>query len=88
LKVPLAALRFRPANGRPAGHPEDGAAKEQAVWIQGPSGTLRPVQVVTGAISADQVALKDGGLADGDRVVVGQAETVEPPRFLGIRLGL
>jgi len=88
LKVPLAALRFRPSSGRPAGRPEDGAAKEQAVWIQGPSGTLRPVPVVTGAISADQVALKDGGLAEGDRVVVGQAETVEPPRFLGIRLGL
>lgn len=84
LKVPLAALRFRPA-GAPGG---DGSAKEQAVWVQDPAGGLRPVPIVTGAVSADQVALKDGGLSEGDRVVVGQADTVEAPRFLGIRLGL
>lgn len=89
LKVPLAALRFRPARGaREEGQPEEGRAREQAVWVQGPAGTLRPVPVVTGAISADQVALKDGGLSEGDRVVIGQADPVEVPRFLGIRLGL
>jgi len=88
LKVPLAALRFRPAGTTRTGTAQAGAAApDQAVWVQDAGGALRPVPVTTGASSADQVALRDGALSEGDRVVVGQAEAAEPPRLLGIRLG-
>ncbi len=86
LKLPLAALRFRPARAVP----ERGEAgvREQAVWVQDQAGALRPVAVTTGVSSADQVVLRGGALQEGDRVVVGQADASEPARFLGIRLGL
>ncbi|WP_245447029.1 efflux RND transporter periplasmic adaptor subunit [Methylobacterium sp. 17Sr1-1] len=87
LKLPLAALRFRPARAVPEGRTEPGT-REQAVWVQDPAGALRPVAVTTGASSADQVVLRGGALQEGDRVVVGQADASEPARFLGIRLGL
>lgn len=87
LKAPLAALRFKPAGAvsARAGGPGVG---EQAVWVEDADGALRPVAVTTGASSADQVALRGGAIVEGDRVAVGQAETAEPARFLGIRLGL
>lgn len=90
LKVPLAALRFRPAKAaRTVTAPAtEAAAPEQAVWMQDAAGALRAVPVTTGASGADQVALREGALSEGDRVVIGQAEPAEPSRFLGIRLGL
>jgi HlyD family secretion protein len=90
LKVPLAALRFKPARAAKAGTAQaaPAAGPDQAVWVQDAAGALRAIPVTTGASSADQVALRDGALSEGDRVVVGQAELAGPPRFLGIRLGL
>lgn len=96
LKVPLAALRFKPVQAAAQGAApaageaaaSGGAPRQQAVWVQDATGSLRPVLVTTGASSADQVALRAGALSEGDRVVVGQAEQAEPSRFLGIRLGL
>lgn len=89
LKVPLAALRFRPVRVAKTGtQAAEVAAPDQAVWVQESGGALRAVPVTTGASSADQVALRGGAVAEGDRVVVGQVEPTEPARFLGIRLGL
>ncbi len=82
LKIPLAALRFKPAKSAAM------SPRDQAVWIQDPGGVLRSVPVKTGASSIDQVALRDGALSEGDRVVVGQADVAEPTRFFGIRFGL
>ncbi len=90
LRVPLAALRFRPAVLKPEASkpPASGSSRDQAVWVQDPAGAIRLVSVTTGIFSADLVALKDGALSEGDRVVVGQADPPEQTRFLGIRLGL
>lgn len=85
LKVPLAALRFRPAG---APKPQEGASREQAVWVEERGGALRPVAVTTGASSADQVVLKVGSLREGDRVVVGEVVGSEPTRLFGLRIGL
>lgn len=82
LKVPLAALRFRPegvAPGEPGG---------PAVWVRAPDGRLEAVRVETGATNADLVALRSAGrLAEGSEVVVGQAEAPAGRRLFGVRLG-
>lgn len=82
LKVPLAALRFRPEGSAP----RDPAAP--SVWVRGADGGLEAVRVETGATSADLVALRSAGqLAEGSEVVVGQAEVPAGRRLFGVRLG-
>ena len=82
LKVPLAALRFRPEGSAP----RDSTAP--AVWVHGASGGLEAIRVETGATSADLVALRSAGrLAEGSEVVVGQAEMPTGRRMFGVRLG-
>ncbi|MCJ2056972.1 efflux RND transporter periplasmic adaptor subunit [Methylobacterium sp. J-048] len=82
LKVPLAALRFRPEGTAP----RDPAAP--AVWVRAADGSLEAVRVETGSTSADLVALRAGGrLAEGSEVVVGQAEMRTGRRLFGVRLG-
>ncbi|MHB2211182.1 efflux RND transporter periplasmic adaptor subunit [Methylobacterium sp. CM6257] len=82
LKVPLAALRFRPEGSAP----RDPAAP--AVWVRAADGSLEAVRVETGAMSADLVALRAAGsLAEGSEVVVGQAEAPTGRRLFGVRLG-
>jgi HlyD family secretion protein len=87
LKVPLAALRFTPSDPA-ARETAANLPKGQAVWVRGPDGRIAPVNVTTGASSADQVALKSGSLAEGDVVVVGQASDPVSRRLFGIRIGL
>ncbi|GJE15295.1 hypothetical protein FOHLNKBM_6378 [Methylobacterium longum] len=82
LKVPLAALRFRPEGSAP----RDPAAS--TVWVRAADGSLEAVRVETGATSADLVALRAGSrLAEGSEVVVGQAEVPAERRMFGVRLG-
>lgn len=82
LKVPLAALRFRPEGG--PGRPAAGSA----VWVRDGDGRLAAVSVVTGTSSSDVVSLGAGsGLAEGDEVVVGQADPPGERRLFGVRLG-
>ncbi|TXN46587.1 efflux RND transporter periplasmic adaptor subunit [Methylobacterium sp. WL7] len=82
LKVPLAALRFRP---------EGSAARDSgapAVWVRGIDGNLEAVRVETGGISSDLVALRSAGrLTEGSEVVIGQAELQAGHRLFGVRLG-
>lgn len=65
LKVPAAALRFRPAGEKaPAG---------SRVYVLGENGTLRPVEVVAGISSGQDVEIAAGELAETDRVVLSEA---------------
>ena len=85
VRVPTAALRFRPpadatAAGANAAAPPVG---RHAVWVLGAGDVLRPVEVETG-IADERFTQITGGLAEGDRVVTGvvraaQADAV-PPR--------
>jgi HlyD family secretion protein len=82
LKVPLAALRFKPEGE--VGRMSAGSA----VWVRDGEGQLAAVPVVTGASSSDLVSLHAGsGLAEGDEVVVGQADPPREHRLFGVRLG-
>jgi hypothetical protein len=83
LKVPLAALRFRPQ----AGAAPAGANRSPAVWVRTAGGGIEPVSVTLGASSADQVVLKTGALAEGDQVAVGQAMAQPQRQLFGIRFG-
>jgi HlyD family secretion protein len=82
LKVPLAALRFQPHGAKPAEDPG-----RHAVWVRTASGALRRVPVIVGAAGAEQVALKDGDLVEGNEVVIGQAIRPAGMELLGIRFG-
>jgi HlyD family secretion protein len=84
LKVPLAALRFRPAGSpRVAG----ATSSAQSVWIHSGGGELRQVSVTVGPASADQVVLKSGVLSEGDQVAVGQTISPSGRELFGIRFG-
>jgi HlyD family secretion protein len=84
LKVPVAALRFRPA-----GSPRVAATTSyaQSVWVRSDDGELRQVSVTVGRASADQVVLKSGSLNEGDQVAVGQAIAPSGRELFGIRFG-
>ncbi len=72
LRVPLRALRFDPTGARP---PE----AAPGVWVAGPGGALRRVEVETG-LRDDRVAeVVSGALAAGDRVAVGLERPEEKP---------
>lgn len=83
LKVPMAALRFRPAGSpRVAG----ATSRAESVWVR--SGVeLRQVAVTVGSASADEVVLKAGALSEGDQVAVGQAIPGSGQELFGIRFG-
>jgi HlyD family secretion protein len=80
LKVPNAALRFRPDPGvvRPqvsrtgsAGRMAPGAPSS-VVWKLEPEGGLRPVEVEPGITDGSHTAVESAGLKAGDQIVVGQ----------------
>jgi len=84
LKVPVAALRFRPAGSpRVAG----ATSSDQSVWVHSGGDELRQVPVTVGPASADQVVLKAGALSEGDQVAVGQAIRASGRELFGIRFG-
>jgi HlyD family secretion protein len=81
LKVPLAALRFRPADA-----PGE-TASSQSVWVRTAGGSLRQLGVSVGSVGADQVGLTGGEIAEGDQVAVGQEIRQERSEWFGIRFG-
>jgi HlyD family secretion protein len=88
LKIPAAALRFKPKAGRekgsqppkgttdqPAGTAESHKGRkevEQRVYVLTPEKTPRPVVVKTGVANDGQVELVEGGLKENDEVIVDQ----------------
>jgi HlyD family secretion protein len=74
LKIPNAALRYRPADLKPdnrvraAGKRQDTGA---TVWIVGEDGTQQPVKVKLGITDGNYTAVEAGDLKEGQRVITG-----------------
>lgn len=71
LKIPNAALRFRPPG---ATAPAVGKG-ERVVWIPGVQGAAKPVTVTTGLNDGAFTEIIGGDLDPGDQVIVGAART-------------
>ena len=83
LKLPNAALRFRP----PAGEVPAADTGNGIVWVEGPEGHPQPVQVKIGRSDAVSTEISGGSLAAGDRVIVGTAPKPEASSWFGIHWG-
>jgi HlyD family secretion protein len=91
LKIPSQALRFRP-NGVAAGssHPTPGKAASETpatVWVIDRDGQPSPVAVKLGPSDDNGTALIEGPLAEGQRVIIGTANSQNRRSYLKIRLG-
>jgi HlyD family secretion protein len=83
LRIPNAALRFRPAD---APLPKRGGAT-QTVWIVGPDRKPAPVEVKLGISDGTYTEVTGGNLAVGQEVILGLAKETPAtqPRFGGPR---
>jgi len=73
LKVSNAALRYHPASDTAAAGGKNvrkGVAAEKAVWILDADNKPRRVVVATGESDGTYTEVTEGGLKDGDRVIV------------------
>lgn len=75
LRLPAAALRFRPKKEKPSGAEARRGKKEpgQQVYILGPDKKPEPVKVTTGISNDGQVELTGGGLKENDAVIIEQS---------------
>ena len=77
VKIPNAALRFRPERRESAATPRDaapaGAHRGQVVWKLEGKDQLRPVPVSLGITDGVHTALLSGDLKPGDAVATGQS---------------
>ena len=91
LKVPNAALRFRPPpevvvrEATAAETPVKGAPA--VVWVRNQDGVATPVRVGLGASDANASELIGGPLNEGDAVIVGTAPAPQSGWLFGLRLG-
>ncbi len=82
LKIPSAALRFRPAGAEP--EPSGGGSQPPPagvvgkVWVLGDEGKPKPVAVQVGISDGNFVELIKGNLTDGEEVIVGAPESGAP----------
>lgn len=81
LKVPLAALRFRPI-GQLAPGP---STRSDSLWVRTNDGSIKQVPVSVGSVGPDHVAIRSDDLAEGNEVVVGQAAPSAGPEWFGIK---
>jgi HlyD family secretion protein len=78
LKIPNAALRFRPANSAPVANQKNPgsrrqAARGQTVWVMGDNGKPKPVQVTLGITDGAMSEVVAGDLKEGQEVIIGMA---------------
>jgi HlyD family secretion protein len=82
LKVPNAALRYRPAPESQAAGANKGAGEsavpDKAVWILGKDDTPQRVVVTTGESDGTSTEITSGALDDGDRVIVAALAKASP----------
>ena len=82
LKVPNAALRYHPASETAAASAgktvRKGAAPEKAVWLLDPDNKQQRVVVATGESDGAYTEVTQGGLKDGDRVIVAALAKAAP----------
>jgi HlyD family secretion protein len=97
LRVPNAALRFRPAGatpaisakGAPGQRPRGQAAQQQTIYVLDNRNLPQPVRVKPGISDGNYVAVTSGDLIEGQQVVVGtkSASKAQPPSQQGSRFG-
>ena len=92
LKVPNAALRFRPPEGaaqasRAGNAGEAMQGNPAVVWIEEADGQLAPVRIGTGISGATATELLSGPLTEGQAVVVGHRSVSAGRTLFGLRLG-
>ncbi len=78
LRVPNAALRYHPASETAASGGGKGAALEKAVWILDANNKQLRVVVATGESDGTYTEVTNGGLKDGDRVIVAALAKAAP----------
>jgi HlyD family secretion protein len=91
LKVPNAAMRFRPPQSAAAAEPVANAAAAPAaasgspavVWVPGDHGMPTPVRVALGRSNGTATELVGGPLRDGQRVIVGTAAAARDESWFG-----
>jgi HlyD family secretion protein len=87
LKIPNAALRFRPpgangANAASAGEAR-GVRRGEAVWVLGKDERAIPIPVAVGRSDESATELIEGALRPGQPVIVGMASTPQEHSWLG-----
>ena len=82
LKVPSAALQFKPNSAAPLQ-----ADKGPSIWLLGGENTLINIPVTAGLSDGAETAVKSEKLREGQKVVVGVSQTVKSRRLFGIALG-
>jgi HlyD family secretion protein len=90
LKIPNQALRFRPRDAGLGSVRQSGSQASNGgatVWLVGEHGRPSPVAVRIGASDDDGAALLDGPLDEGQRVIIGVANSQSQASYFGIRLG-
>ncbi|MFA5515274.1 MAG: efflux RND transporter periplasmic adaptor subunit [Desulfuromonadales bacterium] len=73
LRLPAAALRFRPKTDEAAPKPARPAALRPQVYISGLDGQPTPVVVRTGIGDGSFVEMLEGELREGDNLIIGQS---------------
>ena len=83
--VPLAALRFAPRQAGRATNPDSLDLAAGTLWVLDETGRpqARPVQL--GADDGQDIAVLDGALSEGDRVVVSQVPGPDGFELLGMQ---
>ncbi|HLG95140.1 MAG TPA: efflux RND transporter periplasmic adaptor subunit [Bryobacteraceae bacterium] len=73
LRIPNAALRFRPADLQPPTSVHAAGRKQQTnestVWVLGPDGKPKPVKVTLGITDGQFTAITGGDLKPGDEII-------------------
>ena len=84
LKVPNAALRFRPPTS--SGMPVADAGKA-TVWVEGSNEVPQPIHVKLGRSDATSTEVLDDSLRPSERVIVGSVSNPKASSWLGIHWG-
>ena len=89
LKIPNQALRFRPDGSDSSSGQANGASSKASapVWVVGDDGRPNPVAVRLGASDDSGAELLEGSLAEGQKVIVGVANSQNQKGYFGLRLG-
>jgi HlyD family secretion protein len=75
LKVPNAALRFRPQSRTSDDRQSTGFRSEsKTVWVERKPGEAQPVTVTTGKGDDSGTQILSGGLTQGDPVIIGTSD--------------
>ena len=90
LKIPNAALRFRPAVMQPHSTVHAAGGKRdpsmQPVWVLDASGKPKPVRVKLGISDGSYTAVDSGDLQPGEQVIVGATTKNQPSAASGQRM--